>query len=563
MKKGWTYRDIIDLEYFFLLDSSSNDPVPEKLGKRDRRIYLSLREKGLINESSKDKDLVLAWTREMAASSSIVNTPGLYLSKVWKNLVFLMVIAGFITGMSAVSAVLYYKGEAPVNVAAFLGITILPHWFFIFLLAVRSIFVMASGKGKAGNYPPSYSFLKKIFGLIGETALRADSFSWEKIGASPRLWFAKLSKVYSSAFLWPLFILAQVFGLFVAISSLAVTIVRVAFTDLAFGWQSTLDTAPEKIHSVAVFLASPWSWFLGEGSGVPDAASVAGSRMVLKEGILSLSTPDLASWWPFLCLCIFFYAVLPRLFLLFTGILKARKIPGSLDYRHADCSHLIFRMLSPLFDTRSDAAPEIGPETMPKIRSEIRPEITSEISSSVLPSCVEQVRPDEKKEPAPKTIPVAPVVNDYLPAYDSDTYFSLVLVSGDFMDLTDEEKIIAEVSMLTGRNVSGIISYDPEPFFEKKAIEKLEGLISGKISFSVNLVMEAWQPPILEIIDFIRMIRTAIGNEKIINIIFAGKPEHGAVFTRPTETDRSIWATSLVKFADPYLMITEFGKYDA
>ncbi len=157
-----------------------------------------------------------------------------------------------------------------------------------------------------------------------------------------------------------------------------------------------------------------------------------------------------------------------------------------------------------------------------------------------------------------KEEPIAPAKP--VEAVDSYEHFAIVLVSADFMDLAGEDAIIREVSVLSGKSVSGVICYDPEPFFEKKAMEKFGAMLSGKASFSVCLIMEAWQPPILEIMDFVKMVRSAAGKKTIISIMLAGKPGTESVFTKPSETDRSIWASSVARLLDPYILITEFGK---
>jgi len=547
MNRSWTYKDIIDLEYLFLLDSRNPDLTPEEKGKRDRAVYIDLKDKGLLDDSSSDKDLVLLWAREITASSGAGNTPGTALSKIWKYFMFVMAIAGSIIGASAISSVLYYKGEAPVNVAAFLAVTVLPHWVFIFILGLRSFFGLFSSIEKGGDYPYLYLLLSRVISLF---FLGAGRFS-KKTGGEPLdSWIIKLLKVYSSSFFWPLFVLAQIFGLAAGIASVLVVFIRVAFTDLAFGWQSTLVTAPEKIHSLASFFSIPWKWIFHEGSGFPDLASVEGSRIILKDGILSLSTPDLASWWPFLCLCIVFYAVFPRLLLLLSGLWLTKKQPDRLGFDHAECSHLAFRMRSPIFDTR--AVEKSMGDDEPTAFNRIVEEKNEPVSEFV-----GEYTKEYTGEPVLKSDSLT------APLFGSSENISVVMVTEDFVDLGGEDNIALEVSKTTGQKVAGVITYDPEPDSEKKAFEQLEGILSELSVFSISLIMEAWQPPIIETMDFIKMARVALGREKMMNIILTGKPTSSSCFTRPSNTDMIIWKTFLGKLADPYLLITEFGKYDA
>ncbi|WP_027358193.1 DUF2868 domain-containing protein [Desulforegula conservatrix] len=547
MNNGWTYKDIIDLEYAFFLDSRNSDLGPEDKEKRDRGIFIGLKSKGLVDDLSSDSSLVLEWARAITASYGFRKTPGTALLIIWKYFLAVMALAGFVAGASAVSAVLYYKGEAPVNVAIFLAITVLPHWIFLFILGLRFFFSLFSAEENRKCYPLLYLFISRAISWL--TLGQGNNFR-KNGGDSFDSWIIKLLKVYSSTFFWPILVLAQVFGLGAGIASLLVTFIKIAFTDLAFGWQSTLVTAPEKIHAVASFLAIPWKWLFHEGSGFPDLASVEGSRIILKDGILSLSTPDLASWWPFLCLCIIFYAVIPRLFLLLSGLWIANKKPDTLVFSHADCAHLVFRMRSPIFDTRAveKSFEDDEPTAFDRIIEE-KNEPVHQIAHEIVQK--------------PVIEPVSESDSLSTPACNSLANISVAMVSGDFMDLGSEENIINEISRVTGHKVSRVITYDPEPDSEKKALGQLEEIISQLSSFSVSLIMEAWQPPIIETMDFVNMTRAVAGREKIMNIILTGKPNSSSYFTRPTDTDRIIWNAFIGKLADPYILLTEFGKYDA
>lgn len=554
MNNGWTYKDIIDLEYAFLLDSRNSDLGPEDKEKRDRGIFIGLKDKGIVHDSSSDSSLVLEWTRAITSSYGFRKTPGTALLIIWKYFLIVMALTGFVAGASAVSAVLYYKGEAPVNVAIFLAITVLPHWVFLFILGVRYFFSLFSAEENLKCYPLLYLFISRAISWL--TLGQGSNF--RKNGGdlfdSFESWVIKLLKVYASAFFWPILVLAQVFGLGVGIASLFVTFIKIAFTDLAFGWQSTLVTAPEKIHSLASFLALPWKWIFHEGSGFPDLASVEGSRIILKDGILSLSTPDLASWWPFLCLCIVFYAVIPRLFLLVSGLWIANKKPDTLAFSHADCAHLVFRMRSPIFDTRS--VEKSFDDDEPRAFDRIIEKKNGPVQKNVQECALEIAK-------KPVVEPVSESDSFSAPYCNSSSNISVAMVSGDFMDLGGEENIIHEIARVTGHKVSGVITYDPEPDSEEKALEQLEEIISQLSSFSVSLIMEAWQPPIIETMDFVKMTRAVSGREKMMNIILTGKPNSSSCFTRPTDTDRIIWNAFIGKLADPYILLTEFGKYDA
>lgn len=514
MEKRWKYSDIINLEYFFLMDRKNSSP--EEARRRDRQIFLDL-QTARKNGIKSDRQLILEWTETMAKRGQV---PGNRISEIWKYLLYILAAAGFATGISAVSAVLYYRGNEPVNVAFFLVATVLAHWIFFLVLASRGLAGLISGKRNQSSYSPLYSFIMKVFVFFAEIALKAKKNRTGYEISDLKSFTGKFSAVYGNIFFWPVFVSAQIFGFSAAISSLAVTLARVAFTDLAFGWQSTINAAPERIHDLAGLAASPWKWFIPEGTGFPDASSIAGSRIILKDGILGLSTPDLASWWPFLCLCIIFYAVIPRFLMLVSGMVISSWIPEKFEFNHADCVHLLFRMRTPVFDSR--------------------PIITNEDFQTAT-----------EHEPAP-------VIHKRTGLKDAR---AALLVSTDILCLADAEKISAEILKSSGNRIDFTVSYSPGTLSEKKAMDELDEKINKAEKFTVCIFMEAWQPPILETTDFIKMIRNRIGADNIINIILTGRPMAGSMLTPPNRTDMTVWNSFINRLADPYILVT--GATDA
>ncbi len=106
-------------------------------------------------------------------------------------------------------------------------------------------------------------------------------------------------------------------GLFFGCGALAATLGFVVFTDLAFGWSTTLDVDPEPVQRFFVALARPWAGLWPEAS--PSLELVAATRHFrVAAGSGPGVTPPLlyGAWWPFLVMAIGCYAVLPRLLIL-------------------------------------------------------------------------------------------------------------------------------------------------------------------------------------------------------------------------------------------------------
>src|SRR5690606_41422347 len=77
-------------------------------------------------------------------------------------------------------------------------------------------------------------------------------------------------RVYAGVQKWALLRWSQTFALWFQLTALAVSLVLVVFTDLAFGWSTTLTTGDplldaRRVHRATAVVAAPWRWF------IPDA----------------------------------------------------------------------------------------------------------------------------------------------------------------------------------------------------------------------------------------------------------------------------------------------------
>ena len=79
-------------------------------------------------------------------------------------------------------------------------------------------------------------------------------------------------------------------------------------------------------------------------------AQIEGSRLVLKEGISVLATRDLVSWWPFLCMGILVYALIPRIITIFWAVQAQQKAIRQFEFLQPEYRQLILRMTSPLLN---------------------------------------------------------------------------------------------------------------------------------------------------------------------------------------------------------------------
>lgn len=77
---------------------------------------------------------------------------------------------------------------------------------------------------------------------------------------------------------------------------------------------------------------------------------------------------------------------------------------------------------------------------------------------------------------------------------------------------------------------------------------------AGVIS-SIVWVQEAWQPPIKEIMSFLKALRGVAGDGMDLVVALVGKPRVETVFTPPCAMDLSVWHKKVDALGDPRLRI--------
>lgn len=233
--------------------------------------------------------------------------------------------------------------------------------------------------------------------------------------------------------------------------------------------------------------------------------------MVLKDGIFYLATQDLVSWWPFLCLSVLFYGLIPRLMLFVIGEAVQRRLLSRLTFTHSACTLLLQRLQTPALTTAG------GPSSQKK------PEETEESSAASAP------------EAAPQQTVIA-LVPDEL--YDACT-------EENFKEVMHRTR---KTAVETAVRLEDDLETDPSRLAD---IFKA----NGEDALSVFLLQEAWQPPIREILFFIQNLRNMIGETVPVCVGLIGKPTSESIFTPVDEEEWRVWRQKIHSLGDPYVHI--------
>ncbi len=313
--------------------------------------------------------------------------------------------------------------------------------------------------------------------------------------------------------IWPLFLTSQLFGIGFNCGVIAITLLKIATADLAFGWQSTLQIGSAKLYSFVSVIASPWSWILPTTLSHPSLSQIEGSRIILKDGIYHLTTADLTSWWPFLLLSLLFYGLMPRIVLFLFGCYM-QKLSFERHLKRREFSQIIQRMRTPLFS--SQAEPQQIPET------------------GIPPSA----------DTAYKDAPIS----------ESNMRKVVLLVPAELVPFMKDDKIIQQLQAfhyMTQDQFEIFSTYEED----STVLQKMQRLDWQGID-GVVVMIEAWMPPLKENQTYLKKVVEVIPESVFFHILLLGRPSDELGITAAKESDRMIWHQQL-KDVDGNIIIFE------
>lgn len=485
MKHGLRLVDYLDMDWFLEEDRKAGH---DALQARDRQWGLEAAKRELPDEK-----WPLFWIEQRRAGEK--KRPP---SALWASFMMLarwtVVICGLAGGISLVRGLLQYFGGHPVNVSVFLLLAVFSQTA-LSLLALLFCLIRRPERG----YGTALG--RTLFSFFAAKAGRKDSTAVRFLRA------VLTQNRYARLLGWEIFGLAQLGGLCFALGALGGTLGSVVVTDLAFGWQSTLRTGPEGMHAVVSALSLPWRWLPDSLGLAPTLAHIEGSRIILKDGIARLASADLAAWWPFLCVCLAVYAVLPRAALLFAARWRLRALEAS--FIHPDARRIADRMRTPL--VRADKPEEARFTPLPAPRA----------SAASTP------------QPSPSAL-------------------DAVLVAGpEILERVAPDALNAVLLQTTGHAPDKIVAAALEETQIRKILETCsENVWQGGHERFVVLV-EAWQPPIQENLSALSLLGRDEAMNRSVTLLLAGRPRNGNWLTAPTATELQIWTEAAGRLTPP------------
>lgn len=344
-------NDIIDLEYLVRKDDDlDSEARVQACIDRDRQIYSDIDGETLDREG-----LVAGWLDRRRAQEEEAVLPGTVFGILYRLTGYIMAAAGLFSGVCLTASFLAYHGNRPVNVTLFAAVFILLPLIFTAIAAFAGI---RRRMGKIFENGDSFSFSigsalvsSLLFKGLPKLLRRLDwgMISRGQDAAHLSAMMVKMrAQTFKGLFYWPFFILTCLFSVGFSAGALGTTFFRIMVSDMAFGWQSTLLTSSITVYDLVSRAAWPWALLMPEHLAFPNLTQIEGSRIILKDGISVLTTQNLTSWWPFLCMGILFYALIPRLLLAAGAVAARNRTLSQFDYHSSLFNDLIARMQSPV-----------------------------------------------------------------------------------------------------------------------------------------------------------------------------------------------------------------------
>lgn len=498
--------DSIDFDYF----TSSMDITLDN--EAERQLFLNRIEPGLNTDDKQNRTKIISRWIKIKREDNEKLSPGQMVHSGLKLVFFFFLISGFLTGLGTAFSYLSYSGTRPVNIAVFLFVFVFSQIFFQIMSLVT---VIGSRVNLFSNFFSSpYSLVLKLIKKVSGTAT-GNLSSEKRLQVEASIGRMKIGREkFGNVYFWTVFKLFQATGLMFGTGVLTATFFKVVTSDLAFGWQTTIQTAPEKIFDLVKGFALPWSWLVPAELAYPDLANISGSQILLKDGIVELASADMAAWWPFLCFAVLFYTMIPRLFLITVGVVCEKTELRKLFCHNAAVDRLLLLLTSPQMLVETN-------------RRNVNDQAPAKTVSSPKESGL--------------SIEAAGVLIALIPEDIDSSGFD------QYLRQKTEKKLgfISETITITGDS-----DEDSDIFFKLK--EKTASLRSC----SILIIFESWLPPIKEATEYIKTIRDHLGKTIHIIVLLIGKPDiENSGFSAVKESDYKIWHWKIKAIGDPDISI--------
>lgn len=482
-RPGSLFQEALDIPAW--LEADRNRPLQERL-HRDRTIAASL-------PGSEPLARVRSWwlaVRRETPSDGRDMELATRLSRARGIITFLMLLIGVLAGAGASIAVFRYDGTWPVNVITVFAALVLLQ---IVLIGLTLILMLPR--------VPGLHALQSLLGGLNPGALAAALYRrvarQDDQRASLLVWHEARGPAAARFARWQMLAWSQCAAVAFNVAALICAFALIAFTDLAFGWSTTLRLDNDDVLRLTRLLAAPWRelW----PAAVPSAELIEHSRFfrLASSPPADIAASELTGWWPFLLAAITTYGLLPRCCLLLLATIRLRAATRNLLLDDPRVRALLDRM--------NAAEVRLGSDT-------------KEAAA---------VFPDAEAQSAP--------------AMTGD---AVVIVWSGALPLRDVDHWTAK--HLRWRVMEALEAGSRTIAADEAVIERAAALQPN----AVIVYVRGWEAPLLDLQDFIHALRAKVGPQCSLIVVPVGA--NGEI-TSPAQ--RSIWSRWTARVGDPALYL--------
>lgn len=499
-----TEPDLADIAALARALQRDEQKSAHELAERERRLAAQ------VTEDTNDRvATALAWLRAIEREDEAVRTVHQRADTAVRLTDVLIVLAAILLGWAVTLAAFYFDGSGRVNAVAVLAVLVLVP----FLMLVP--FVVANLPAQVVQRLPGAG----AFGAIvrGLSPGRLGTWLW-RVLARDRADTTELitrragaqQRLYAGVQTWAFLRWSQWFALWFQLTALTASLGLVVFTDLAFGWSTTLTSGDpavdaQRVHRVTTAIAAPWSWLAPTAQ--PSLTLIEESRFfrAASEPISSLQAARLGGWWAFVVLTITVYGVLPRLLTFSIASVRLRAAARSTV------------MASPGFSAVLRRLHRLQIETVAPV-----PELSD--GDTGKPAVFEPV---SRKVGAK----VRALIN-----------WSAVPVSSEILEAT-----FPGVPQFTAGGGASVAEDD--------ALVRQLGANDNAGRGDVLVLVKGWEPPLMEFNDFVQALRGSIDSVAAEIVVLPVGLEHDGRLAPATPSQLSLWRNKLARVGDPSLRV--------
>jgi hypothetical protein len=469
------------------LDGDRTTPYAERLG-RDRAIGRSI-------TAQDDVDRVLAWwSQERAGAHNQAAGDGARIERLRRFAGAMLVLLGIALGVATAGVAFAYDGRHPVNLFRLLGLLVAVPG----LMLMVTVLLLPLGRPRAvGHGVLAALDAGRWAGAAIDRLARIELFA---PGAGAPLGLAEFAR-------WQVLVFSQWVAVGFFCGALGLAVLLVTFTDLAFGWSTTLDFAAADVHQLVSVLAAPWATWLPEAA--PDRALTELSRYF--RGAAPVAGTEhaarLGGWWPFVLITIGVYGLLPRVLLLAFGGWRLAGATRELLRRDPEVTALLDRLAAPVVAPGGASGSDEGVPALHELPAADRPE--------------------------PTTDALVVIWNRAMPEAAAHGW------------LAERLQVRAAAVCELAATESGLAQRD--------SLARFAGAHAGTAAARRVIVLtRGWEPPLLEFGDLLGLVRELVGQEASITVVPVD-----VTGLRIEPGDRAVWSHTLARLRDPRLYVQD------